>query len=474
MTETNLCDRPILLVDDEPSWLMTLELMLARKAGVRHMTSLSDSRKVMETLANGDYALVLLDYTMPHLGAVDLLQMIGRDYPDLPVIVLTGRDQVETAVECMRAGAVDYFIKSHEEERLVAAIRRILAWRRQKRESERLKQGLLDRQLAHPEVFAEIIHQSTSIASLCLYIEAIADGRSPVLLEGESGTGKELFARALHQASAATGEWVVASLAGLNDEQLTDLLFGHEAEWSPGVSRARRGLIAKAAGGTLFLDEIGHLSEGGQLRLLRVLQEGQYYSLGSDQPHQARARFVVSTNLDLKARVAEGLFRRDLYFRLQAHHVRVPPLRDRTEDVPLLLENFLGLAAAELGKKKPTPPPELAVLLQSYHFPGNVRELRNMVFDAVSRHSSRKLSTEAFREAMGRGGTNETALELPDEDRVQFGEKLPTIKGLVRQLVLEAMERAQGNQTVMAEMLGISRPALNKRLKQLREEGVID
>ncbi|MCF6180009.1 MAG: sigma-54 dependent transcriptional regulator, partial [Geopsychrobacter sp.] len=443
----------------------------ARKAGIRQHTSLSDSRMVMGALGKEEFSLVLLDYTMPYLAAVDLLPMITRDYPELPVIILTGRDQLETAVDCMRLGAADYFIKSHEEERLLTTLRRILSHQHQRQEVERLKHGLIGGELQQPEAFIDIIHESPSIKSFCHYIEAIAAGRRPVLIEGESGSGKELFAKALHRISALQGEWVTVNVAGMKEGQLVDVLFGHTAEGGDNGRRARRGLIEKAAGGTLFLDEIGFLNETCQLRLLRVLQEGQYYPLGSDRPRQSTARFVVSTSVDIRQHVTEGLFRKELYYRLQTHHMRLPALRDHADDIPVLLDYFLDLAATELGKKKPTPPAELILLLQSYHFPGNVRELRNMVFDAVSRHTSRKISMDSFRHAMGRTEKRVCSVIPEEGDRVAFGGQLPTIKRLITQLIHEALERGQGNQTVVAEMLGISRPALNKRLKNLREEG---
>ena len=465
MTEKQTHDRPVLLVDDETSWLLTLELMLARKAGIHNVTGISDSRKVMETLASDEYSLVLLDYTMPNLSAAELLPMITNDYPDLPVIVLTGRDQVETAVECMRKGAIDYFIKSHEEDRLVAAIRRVLAWQQQRRETERLKQGLLGGELDHPESFDEIIHAGAQMASLCHYVEAIAEGRGPVLIEGEAGAGKELFAQALHRVSGAEGQWHSASLDGMEGDGLARLLFGRDL--------GQPGLLEKGERGTLYLKDVEALSDADQLLLLRILQERRFFPAQSEKARKVTARLVFGTRIDLAEQVKSGKFRRDLYHRLQTHRMRVPPLRERSEDIPALLDHFLALAADTLGKKKPTPPPELVVLLQSYHFPGNVLELSNMVYEAVERHASRKLSMESFRQAMGRNEPASEAVEIPEKELVQFSERLPTLRQVIRLLVLEAMERAQGNQTVMAEMLGISRPALNKRLKVLREEGYL-
>lgn len=230
-------------------------------------------------------------------------------------------------------------------------------------------------------------------------------------------------------------------------------------------------MIAKAGSGTLFLDEIGDLSVASQVKLLRLLQEGEYYPLGSDRPQKLKARIVVATNIDLAASQAAGRFRKDLYYRLCAHHVHVPPLRERREDLPLLLDHFLEEVALAMGKKIPTTPGELPVLLATYHFPGNVRELRAMVYDAVSLHESGILSMDSFKRVLSEIGPEgdgpRPASPFPGAAvGVLFGERLPTLVESAELLVAEAMKRAQGNQTIAAGLLGITRQALSKRLKK--------
>ncbi len=461
---------PILLIDDEESWLCSLELLLARHAGINNVICCSDSLQVMEILAHQRCSLALLDYTMPSLSGNELLAMIQHEFPALPVVMLTGLDRVETAVECLNAGATDYFIKTHEGERLVAGVKRILLQQQIEQENRRLKSGLLKAELNHPECFKSIVCQSRSMEAVLHYVEAIAEGSQPVLIQGESGVGKELIAHALHLVGRPSAPWVAVNAAGLSDEQFCDTLFGHDRGAFPGATRVRKGLIEEAGGGTLFLDEIGVLSPASQLNLLRVLQDGEFYPVGGDRARKTRVRFVVVTNQNLAHLVREGAFRSDLYYRLRMHQLDIAPLRERLEDIPLLLDHFLQTAAVEFGKKRPTPPPELANLLRSYHFPGNVRELRNMVYDAVGRHQARKMSMESFRRAMGRTGQEiEESVDL-QRPLVSFGDELPTIAQTVEQLLDEASLRAGGNQSVMASMLGISRSALNKRLKKLREE----
>jgi len=282
-----------------------------------------------------------------------------------------------------------------------------------------------------------------------------------MLLTGETGVGKELFAEAIHAASGVRGEFVSINCAGIDDQLFSDTLFGHTREAYTGASGERAGLIARAKGGTLFLDEIGDLRAETQVKLLRLLQDGAYYRLGSDRPLTAETRFVAATNVDLHRAQLEGGFRKDLFFRLQAHEIRIPPLRERKGDLGLLLDALLKMAAEELGRKKPTVPPQLLALLRNYDFPGNVRELRGMVFDAVARHDSGVLSCEAFEEAIlkRRDGISEAKAEMDTSasERVVFPGELPTIDEAEAALVAEALRRTEGNKAMAARLLGISR-----------------
>jgi DNA-binding NtrC family response regulator len=306
--------------------------------------------------------------------------------------------------------------------------------------------------------------------SIFKYIESVAGSSQPILITGESGTGKELIARAAHTLSGRSGPLVAMNAAGLDDSVFADTLFGHSRGAFTGAEAARGGMVERAAGGTLFLDEIADLSPSSQVKLLRLLQEGEYYPLGSDIPKTSRARIVVATHQDLAGREAAGHFRRDLYYRLRGHHVHLPPLRRRKEDIPLLLDHFLEDAATSLGKKKPTPPRQLPVLLATYDFPGNIRELRAMVYDAVSTHAGRILSMQSFLNAMGR--TEETdegaAMEELGNPFADLA-RLPNMTEALDLLIAEAMRRADGNQTLASRLLGISQPALSKRLKHSRE-----
>jgi DNA-binding NtrC family response regulator len=470
MTKRLYPEFAVLLVDDEPGWLRSLRYALARAGQITHVLECSDSRQVMEVLAHSPVGLVLLDLTMPHLSGEELLERIRLEHPEVMVLVVSGMNQLETAVRCMKAGAHDYFVKTTEEDRLVAGVQHAIRMIELQRENQRVASNLQSGALSHPEAFAAVVTRDRAMLGVFAYVEAVARSAHPILLTGESGTGKELIARAVHQLSGREGPLVAMNVAGLDDNVLSDTLFGHARGAFTGADQVRRGLIEEAADGTLFLDEIGDLSIPSQVKLLRLVQEGEYFPLGSDRPKRSRARLVAATHQDLAAKQAAGSFRRDLYFRLHTHHVNLPPLRERREDIPLLLEHFLAEAAAELGKRKPTAPPQLAQLLGAYGFPGNVRELKSMAFDAVSRHTGKVLSMESFIAAMGQPGVLPPGTAGAASQRNPFEGQvpLPTFREALDLLIGEAMSRSGGNQTIAARLLGVSQPTMSKRLKVLR------
>lgn len=456
---------PILLVDDEQPWLRSLSLTLRDMAGITNIIKCSESREVMPLLADHDVSLILLDLTMPHFTGEDLLSMINKEYPHIPVIILSGMNQVETAVRCMHKGAFDYYVKTVEIERLLTGIQRAFSLYELQRENHRLKRRFLD-PLENPDLFSRFHTRSHKMRALFQYIEAIAGSSEPVLITGESGVGKELFAQAVHQANCPGGPFVAVNVAGLDDAHFSDSLFGHMRGSFTNADKDRPGLIEKAIGGTLFLDEIGDLSMQSQIKLLRLLQEKEYFPLGSDSPRQAKCSFIFATNHDLELAQERGIFRKDLFYRLQAHHIPVPPLRERKEDLPLLVDVFFEEAAKNLDKPQPAVPKELVWLLSSYHFPGNVRELRAIVFNAISMHKSHKLSLESFKNAIGHNPQRED-LPRSETQTVIFPEQLPTLEGVGAQIVDEAMRRVGGNITAAANLLGLTRQGLSKRLKKL-------
>lgn len=463
-------ENPVLIVDDE---IKTLEgfIFMLKMGGLDHIVCCQDSRRVMPILDQQEVGVVLLDLTMPFLGGEKLLEEISRHHPQVPVIIVTGTNDIDIAVKCMQKGAMDYIVKPVEESRLIGSVKKAVEFRELREENRLLKEKIFLQKLDYPEAFYDIITRDKKMESIFQYMEAIKKTSEPVLITGETGTGKELVARAFHSLSRRNGKFVAVNLGGLDDQMFSDTLFGHRKGAFTDAARDRAGFIESAAAGTLFLDEIGDLSPQSQVKLLRLLQEKEYYPLGEDEPRYSDALIIAATNRNLFELVKKEKFRKDLFYRLDVHHVALPPLRERLGDLPLLLDHFFEDAARTLEKKKPTPPAELLTLLSTYYFPGNIRELRSMVFKAVSRHRSKMLGLETFKEHIqqykpGVDTAPGAAADSPAWLQQAAHDSLPTLKEAQKMLIQLAMKRAGNNQSVAAQLLGITKQALSKRLKK--------
>jgi transcriptional regulator with PAS, ATPase and Fis domain len=321
-------------------------------------------------------------------------------------------------------------------------------------------------------VFSKIITNNKEMKILFNYIESVAISPRPILITGETGTGKELFAQAIHDLSIEKGPFISINVAGIDDNAFADTLFGHVKGAFTGADTNRSGLVEQASGGTLFLDEIGDLKSDSQIKLLRLLQEREYFTLGSDVPKIMGARIIVATNQDLKARQESGQFRKDLYYRLSSHNVHIPPLRERLDDLPLLLDCFLGEAAVAHGKQKPSFPLELITLLTNYDFPGNIRELKGIVYDAVSTHKTKKMSMFTFKKHITENQSSDIHRETEINNAYNFGFQefsLPTMEKAQILLMKEAVKRSGNNKSMAAQMLGISRQKLIRHLKKTNQ-----
>ena len=464
---------PVVLVDDEQDLLFATSYLLGSNR-IDPVVTLQDGRELLPYLAQHRVGMILLDLYMPGIGGLELLPKLVQQHPEVPVVVMTASQDVETAVACMRDGAFDYLVKPVEEGRLIAAARHALEVRSLRDQLGTLRASLMARRLRNPDAFAKIITGNRGMESVFQYIEAIADSREPVLITGETGTGKELLAEAVHRLSGCEGQLVCINVAGLDDNLFADTLFGHVRGAFTGADRDRPGAIAQAAGGTLFLDEIGDLGKASQVKLLRLLQEQSYYPLGSDLLLRSDARVVAATNQALHKRMARGKFRQDLYFRLSSHPIDIPPLRDRQDDIPLLVQHFIDEAAASLGRQAPSAPDELITLMCVYEFPGNVRELRAMIYNAMALHRGGPvLSMDSFRELIKRGRSQpidgRQRRDSPGGPPLTITGRFPSLKETEDFLVDEAMRRAKDNQGIAATLLGITRQSLNRRLQNRRQ-----
>jgi DNA-binding NtrC family response regulator len=461
-------ERPILLIDDEVDVLQSYRTTLQFHK-INNVVLCSESTKAMDLLSASVYSAVVLDLTMPQVTGQEILGKVHLSNPGLPIIVATGSNQIETAVECMKAGAFDYITKPVEESRLVASLHHALDISELHSENVVLSRGVMKGTLDHPEAFATILTGNAAMKAIFVYVEAIAASQRPILITGESGTGKEMFAKVIHELSRRKGKFVSVNVAGLDDTMFSDTLFGHRKGAFTGADTDRPGLVEQASGGTLFLDEIGSLEKHSQIKLLRLLQENEYYKLGSDIQKSANVAVVAATNEDLRARMDEGNFRNDLYFRLKTHHIHIPPLRERRDDLPLLVKHFAAEAAKTLGKPLPEIPPVLVRHLSGYSFPGNIRELQSMVFDAVGRGSLAHLGADFLDEQSGASVVPMTMFEdapAEPERPISYTGPIPKLCDVEEYLIKEAIEKSNGNQSLAAQMLGISQSTLSRRSRK--------
>jgi len=458
---------PVLMVDDEAEALDSFETALLL-ASINHIIRCQDSRDVMPLLSSQEIEVMLLDLSIPYISGEELLSLVTKEFPEVPVIIITGSNDVETAVACMKSGAFDYMVKPVEKSRLISGVKRAIGLRELQRENRLLKARVLSGEMEHPEAFSEIITDSEAMRSIFQYIEAISNTSQPVLITGETGVGKELVARAIHKLSNRKGDFVPVNVAGLDDNIFADTLFGHKKGAFTGADQPRSGMIEQASGGTLFLDEIGDLSSASQVKLLRLLQDGEFFPLGSDIIKHSDARVVVATNQNLQTLQESGKFRKDLYYRLRAHHIHIPSLRDRYEDLPILIDHFLEKASKALGKEKPAPPAELPSLLATYSFPGNIRELESMIFDAVTSCKTERLPLELFRSYIRQDESviQTQAIGQPDTAST-LKEKIETVSHMTeKQMIIDALNKTSQNRTKAAQLLGISRRTLQNKIKE--------
>jgi DNA-binding NtrC family response regulator len=461
---------PILIVDDEIHSLTATEsLMLS--AGFGNIVCCQDSANVEEILGNQEIGALILDLNMPGLSGEDILGIVAQKFPEIPVIILTGKNDIDTAIRCMQSGAFDYLVKPVDGNRLIADLVRAFDMRQLAAENEQLRNSILSDGLKNPEAFSEIITQDSHMYSIFRYLESVANSPKPILITGETGVGKELIARSVHAASGRTGDFVSVNIAGLTDAVFDDTLFGHVKGAFTGADQKREGLIEKAAGGTVFLDEIGDMEPASQLKLLRLLQEREFLAIGSDLLKRTDAGFVFATNHDLERLVGDGRFRRDLFYRIQTHHVHVPPLRQRKADIPELAKDFIRQASSSLKIPPPAFTEEVLEQLFQLHFAGNIRELEGILYDAVAQSEGGRLHLSGFSESKSKKPTDTPSIDGDGQfkgDNSFYSEmgELPTLKVSSDWLIDEAMRRAAGNQAQAARSLGISASALNQRLRK--------
>lgn len=461
--------RTVLVVDDDADFLNEVRLMLVSN-DVKDVMTLNTSSDLLGKLEQGGVGVLLMDWIMPEMSGADLLPTIVQQYPHIPVIIMTAVNDLQTVVGCIKQGAFEYITKPIDVDRILLAINKAFQFSELASQNRRLKDYLMGETLGRPEIFDSILTCNQRMLAIFKIIETMSGLMSPVLVTGETGVGKELIARTIHHASGLTGAFVALNVAGLSDLMLDDTLFGHKKGAYTGADTPREGLIAKAQGGTLFLDEIGDMGSESQVKLLRLLQEREYYRLGSDALLKSDARIIAASNRNFKEMLEQGKFRRDLYHRLCGYHIRIPPLRERRDDISLLIDHFLQKAAQEFGRQVPLIDKQARCALEEYDYPGNVRELINLVNRALTSNAGMLLTLDDFQGIASEDSSPRRSVRiLRDRDfKMQVDcREFPRIASVEQMLIEEALRITQGNKSMAADLLGISRPTLNKKIASM-------
>jgi len=454
--EDNIMDKPkILIAEDEKTQRDLLEGFLKKERF--SVDPVANGREALQKLEGDFFDIALIDYKMPVLDGLQTLREIRRLYPDLPVVMMTAYGTVETAVASMKEGALDYLTKPIDLDELLLILQKVIERSNLIRENKVLKAQLQERY-----TFSNIVYGSPKMEEVMGLVARVAPSQATVLIRGESGTGKELIANAIHYASPRTKMPLVkVNCSAIPETLLESELFGHEKGAFTGAAQKRIGRFEEAEGGTVFLDEIGDLSPSTQVKLLRILQEKEFQRLGSNQTLKTDVRMIAATHQHLEEAMKKGQFREDLYYRLNVISIFLPPLRERKEDIPLLIDYFLKKYSEANQKSISDISKESRALLLRYPYPGNVRELENLIERAVVLCRGEVITTQ------------DLPFHLKEEkpegswESARRAKNLPkSLEEIERDLILKALHEHQGVQTRAAESLGISERVLRYKIKK--------
>jgi DNA-binding NtrC family response regulator len=452
----------VLIIDDEPIIREVLSDVLSRQGHA--LTFAPDAETGLQALEEREFDLVVLDLMLPGMGGLQALAEIRRRDADQVVIMLTAYGSVETAVQAIRQGAHDYLTKPFKNEDVLRAVRNGLRQRRLMVENRTLRRALEGKSGSWG-----LVGRSRAMRGLYDLIEQVAPSRSTVLIQGESGTGKELVAQAIHLRSGRpAGAFVVVNSGSMPADLLESNLFGHIKGAFTGAVQTKKGLFEVANGGSIFFDEIGTVKPEVQAKLLRVIQEKEFIPLGAVQSVQVDVRIIAATNIDLMELVRRGEFREDLYYRLNVISLSLPPLRERREDIPPLVEHFIGKYAGENRKEISGLAPEALALLIEHPWRGNVRELENVIERAVVLARTPEIGVDLLPDALhGSPAPAAAGARFVLEGQFSFYE---TMDRFEREIITESLKRANGVQRRAATLLGLKATTLNEKIKRLKIE----
>jgi len=444
----------ILIIDDEPVMQDILATLLRREGfSVLQATTAQQGLRLAD---EHEVDLVLLDLMLPDRHGLEVLAELKKRDPEIVVVVITAFSSVESAITAMREGAFHYIPKPFKNQEVILTVRKGLEQRQLRKENRALRQRL--------EGLDRLVWRSRAMEEIIELVRRAAPSRSNILLTGESGTGKELLARAIHQLSPrAEGPFVVVNTSSVPHDLLESTLFGHVRGAFTGAVATRRGLFELADGGTLFLDEIGTVPLPTQAKLLRVIQEREFIPVGGEHVVKVDVRIIAATNADLQAMVTEGSFREDLYYRLNVITIQLPPLRERKEDIPALVSFFLKRFGAENGKPNLTLSPQALDVLMAYHWPGNVRQLENVIERAVVLSQGPVIEPDLFPAEVLQPPVEPAEVAVPPEGL----DLREAVNRYTKALIEASLARAGGVQRRAAQLLGVKPSTLNEMIRRL-------
>jgi DNA-binding NtrC family response regulator len=448
---------PILIVDDDAGLLLSIKATLL-SADLPEPDIVSDSRLVMDMFRKHPYQIVLLDLVMPHINGMELLEKIKSEFPDTVCLIVTATDEVSTAIQAIKLGAADYLIKPVNSTNLITIVQRALERYNLRKDVALFASSRSFPDLAHPEAFQDIVAEDESMSLVFHQIEAVAPTDYSVIITGESGTGKELMARMIHKLSnRASAPFVAVNMAAFTKTLFEDDFFGHTKGAYTNAMNEKKGFFEEAHGGTLFLDEISELDLSLQGKLLRVLQEKEFYRLGSTSSQQIDVRILAATNRDILDEVKQERFRADLFYRLSMYTIKIPPLRERKKDILPLTMHFIEMYGRNMSEPIESVAPDLEQKLLNYSFPGNIRELENMMASAALLEKSRTLTTSSVL------SLNASVADAPGK-----AQELMTLEEIEKQHILRVLQETGGNRIKAARILGINTATVYRKIEKYR------